>query len=148
VHVGAQRAQHAVLTASPDACMASSQDSSSEKTAVRSRAAQQRPRRCAAPGCIVPSARALRQGPQDSFRVLARASLPSALHELAGSPAEVWLEVASPPGDVRLLLDIVWVNKTATRLPEVRGQAGCGGFCLVAAAAHRQRAADSPVVRH
>ncbi len=71
---------------------------------------------------------------QDSFRALARASLPPALHELAGAPAEVWLEVASPPGDGRLLLDVVWVNKTATRLPEVRGPgrklrmlSGCSG---------------------
>jgi hypothetical protein len=38
----------------------------------------------------------------------------------AGAPAAVWLEYASPPDSPALYLDVTWVNKTATRLPEVR----------------------------
>jgi hypothetical protein len=38
----------------------------------------------------------------------------------AGAPAAVWLEYASPPDSPALYIDVTWVNKTATRLPEVR----------------------------
>jgi hypothetical protein len=38
----------------------------------------------------------------------------------AGAPAAVWLEYVSPPDSPALYLDVTWVNKTATRLPEVR----------------------------
>ena len=38
----------------------------------------------------------------------------------AGAPAAVWLEYTSPPDSPALYLDVTWVNKTATRLPEVR----------------------------
>ena len=37
--------------------------------------------------------------------------------------AQVWYSVRSPGEDQRLLMDILWVNKTATRLPEVQ-------FCI------------------
>ena len=40
--------------------------------------------------------------------------------EEAGAPAEVWTEVVSPAGSANLYYDVTWVNKTATRLPEVR----------------------------
>ena len=62
------------------------------------------------------------QSPPGSFRVLVRARLPPELARSAGGPAEVWLDIASPAGDNRLLYDVLWVNKTATRLPEVRAQ--------------------------
>lgn len=62
------------------------------------------------------------QSPPGSFRVLVRASMPLELASSAGGPAEVWLDIASPAGDDRLLFDVLWVNKTATRLPEVRAR--------------------------
>ncbi len=34
--------------------------------------------------------------------------------------SQVWYTVSSPGEDQRLLMDILWVNKTATRLPEVQ----------------------------
>lgn len=37
----------------------------------------------------------------------------------AGAPAAVWLEYASLPDSPALYVDVTWVNKTATRLPEV-----------------------------
>jgi hypothetical protein len=37
----------------------------------------------------------------------------------AGAPAEVWLDIQAPEDTDSLLLDVIWVNKTATRLPEV-----------------------------
>lgn len=37
----------------------------------------------------------------------------------AGAPEVVWLEYASLPDSPALYLDVTWVNKTATRLPEV-----------------------------
>ena len=37
----------------------------------------------------------------------------------AGAPAVVWLEYTSLPDSPALYMDITWVNKTATRLPEV-----------------------------
>ena len=36
-----------------------------------------------------------------------------------GAPEEVWYSFTSPGEDDRLLMEILWVNKTATRLPEV-----------------------------
>ncbi|KAK9821791.1 hypothetical protein WJX81_004092 [Elliptochloris bilobata] len=68
----------------------------------------------------VPQARQvwLQQVSPGSFRVLVRASMPLELTESAGGPAEVWLDIASLAGDDRLLYDVLWVNKTATRLPE------------------------------
>lgn len=37
----------------------------------------------------------------------------------AGAPVEVWTEIISPPTSGNLFYDVTWVNKTATRLPEV-----------------------------
>lgn len=62
---------------------------------------------------------AISQSPPGSFRVLVRASMPLELAHSTGGPVEVWLDIASPAGDDRLLYDVLWVNKTATRLPEV-----------------------------
>ena len=64
----------------------------------------------------------LLQSSPGSFRILVRASMPLRLAEAAGGPTEVWLDIASQTGDDRLLYDVLWVNKTATRLPEVRLQ--------------------------
>ena len=38
----------------------------------------------------------------------------------AGAPAEVWLDIRSRQGSDELEYDVIWVNKTATRLPEAR----------------------------
>ena len=38
----------------------------------------------------------------------------------AGAPAELWTEIISPPYSDNLFYDVIWVNKTPTRLPEVR----------------------------
>ena len=40
-------------------------------------------------------------------------------HQDAGSPAEIWTEIRSPPNDTRLYYDVLWTDKTPTRLPEV-----------------------------
>ena len=39
--------------------------------------------------------------------------------EEAGAPAEVWVDIQAPEDADSLYLDVIWVNKTATRLPEV-----------------------------
>ena len=46
--------------------------------------------------------------------------LPERAVTQAGAPAAVWLEYISPPSGNALFVDVTWVNKTATRLPEVR----------------------------
>lgn len=48
-----------------------------------------------------------------------RSTLPEWAVEEAGAPAEVWLDIRSSNGSDELAYDIIWVNKTATRLPEV-----------------------------
>lgn len=45
--------------------------------------------------------------------------LPERAVTQAGAPAAVWLEYVSPPSGDALFVDVTWVNKTATRLPEV-----------------------------
>ena len=52
-------------------------------------------------------------------RVVTRAAFPEAAVRLAGAPAEIWLDARAKPGaGQKLFLDVTWVNKTATRLPE------------------------------
>ena len=51
--------------------------------------------------------------------MVAVTSLPLDLVQGYGAPAQVWYNITSPGNDSRLLMDILWVNKTATRLPEV-----------------------------
>ena len=60
--------------------------------------------------------------PQDpsGFRLATKAIFPQWAHKEAGAPLELHTEVASRAGSERLQLDITWVNKIATRLPEVR----------------------------
>ena len=48
-----------------------------------------------------------------------RLALPAWTVAEAGAPAQVWLTYTSPPGSDSLFVDVTWVNKTATRLPEV-----------------------------
>ena len=54
-----------------------------------------------------------------SFRILCRATMPQWAVDLAGAPVEVWLDIQSSAESEDLLYDVFWVNKTATRLPEV-----------------------------
>ena len=56
----------------------------------------------------------------DSFEVLVVAALPAQLSAEYGAPAQVWYHISSPSASDRLLYDVLWVNKTATRLPEAR----------------------------
>jgi hypothetical protein len=37
----------------------------------------------------------------------------------AGAPRKIWLELESRAEDPRLFVNVVWINKTPTRLPEV-----------------------------
>ncbi len=54
-----------------------------------------------------------------SFEVVVQAAMPADLVANAGAPAEIWYHIQSPASDDRLFFDVLWVNKTATRLPEV-----------------------------
>ena len=53
------------------------------------------------------------------FKALLKGSMPAWAVQEAGAPAEVWLDIQAPEDTDSLLLDVIWVNKTATRLPEV-----------------------------
>jgi hypothetical protein len=55
-----------------------------------------------------------------SLHLVARSTLPRWAVREAGAPAEVWLDIQSAAGSDDLSYDVIWVNKTATRLPEVR----------------------------
>ena len=48
-----------------------------------------------------------------------KGSMPSWAVREAGAPAEVWVDIQAPEVSDSLYLDVIWVNKTATRLPEV-----------------------------
>ena len=54
------------------------------------------------------------------FKALLKGSMPAWAVQEAGAPSEVWLDIQAPEDTDSLLLDVIWVNKTATRLPEVR----------------------------
>jgi len=54
-----------------------------------------------------------------SFHVHAKCSLPRWAVKEAGAPEEVWLDIQSEADSDVLKYDVIWVNKTATRLPEV-----------------------------
>ena len=54
-----------------------------------------------------------------SFEVVVVTTMPQELVQYYGAPAQVWYNIRSPGEDDTLLMDILWVNKTATRLPEV-----------------------------
>lgn len=56
---------------------------------------------------------------EHAFKVLIKGSMPEWAVREAGAPAEVWLDIQAPADTDSLYLDVVWVNKTATRLPEV-----------------------------
>ena len=60
-----------------------------------------------------------------------KGSMPSWAVQEAGAPAEVWVDIQAPEDSDSLYLDVIWVNKTATRLPEVSqlawGCQVCGG---------------------
>ncbi|CAL5218578.1 g272 [Coccomyxa viridis] len=53
-----------------------------------------------------------------SFEVVVVTTMPQELVQYYGAPAQVWYNIRSPGEDDTLLMDILWVNKTATRLPE------------------------------
>ncbi len=55
-----------------------------------------------------------------SFEVVVVTTMPQEQVQYYGAPAQVWYNIRSPGEDDALLVDILWVNKTATRLPEVR----------------------------
>ena len=46
-------------------------------------------------------------------------TMPQEQVQFYGAPAQVWYTLRSAGEDDALLMDILWVNKTATRLPEV-----------------------------
>ena len=64
--------------------------------------------------------RAVRTLAPAGFHAAVKLRFPQRAVAEAGAPAAVWLEYASPPDSPALYLDVTWVNKTATRLPEVR----------------------------
>ena len=76
------------------------------------------------------------------FKALLKGSMPAWAVQEAGAPAEVWLDIQAPEDTDSLLLDVIWVNKTATRLPEVRTSlhTSCGYVCLCDAPAVRKSA--------
>ncbi len=53
------------------------------------------------------------------LHVLLKQSLPQWSVREAGAPRELWTEIVSPPYSDNLFYDVIWVNKTPTRLPEV-----------------------------
>lgn len=59
------------------------------------------------------------QDSADSFEFISLVTLPQELVTNVGAPAQVWQWFKSPSSDDRLLYNVLWVNKTATRLPEV-----------------------------
>ena len=65
------------------------------------------------------------------FKALLKGSMPGWAVREAGAPAEVWLDIQAPEDTDSLVLDVIWVNKTATRLPEVcsQGFLVCCGHC-------------------
>lgn len=54
-----------------------------------------------------------------AFEVVVQAAMPADLVQNAGAPAQVWYHIQSPAADDRIFFDVLWVNKTATRLAEV-----------------------------
>jgi hypothetical protein len=52
------------------------------------------------------------------FHAAVKLKFPQRAVAESGAPAAVWLEYASLPDSPALYLDVTWVNKTATRLPE------------------------------
>ena len=69
--------------------------------------------------CLIWRCPAAQDSP-DSFEVLVVAALPPKLVTDVGAPAQVWYHIMAPSADARLFYDVLWVNKTATRLPEAR----------------------------
>lgn len=67
-----------------------------------------------------------------SVHLIVRATLPRWVVAQAGAPVEVWLDIQSAADSDDLAYDVIWVNKTATRLPEV--QLCSSGFTPSAAA--------------
>ena len=59
------------------------------------------------------------QDAEGSFQVVVVAASEQEQVQYYGAPEEVWYSFTSPGEDDRLLMEILWVNKTATRLPEV-----------------------------
>ena len=53
------------------------------------------------------------------FHVVVRSRMAAWAVTEAGAPKEVWLDIRSIQGSDELQYDVIWVNKTATRLPEV-----------------------------
>ena len=56
-----------------------------------------------------------------SFHIYARCTMPAWAIKHAGAPEEVWLDIRSEEESEVLQYDVIWVNKTPTRLPVVRG---------------------------
>ena len=69
------------------------------------------------PGAHLPRSPAQEDG---GFHVVVRATMAAWAVAEAGAPAEVWLDIRSTRGSDELQYDVIWVNKTATRLPEAR----------------------------
>jgi hypothetical protein len=59
------------------------------------------------------------QDSEGSFEVISLSTLPQDLVTNVGAPAQIWQWFKSPADDDRLFYNVLWVNKTATRMPEV-----------------------------
>ena len=67
-----------------------------------------------------------------SFHIYARCTMPDWAVKHAGAPEEVWLDIRSEEDSEMLRYDVIWVNKTPTRLPEVENFILLQRFCGVA----------------
>ncbi|KAK9915574.1 hypothetical protein WJX75_001002 [Coccomyxa subellipsoidea] len=59
-----------------------------------------------------------KQDSEGSFEVISLSTLPQDLVTNVGAPAQIWQWFKSPADDDRLFYNVLWVNKTATRMPE------------------------------
>merc|ERR1712187_178126 len=55
-------------------------------------------------------------GPVD--RILLHLEMPSEAHPLYGAHSDAWVELVLPHRDAEILVDLQWMNKTPTRIPE------------------------------
>ena len=65
-----------------------------------------------------------KQESEGSFEVISVSTLPKELVTSMGAPAQIWQWFKSPSADDRLFYNVLWVNKTATRMPEVSASLG------------------------
>lgn len=64
------------------------------------------------------TSRSLPRNTASSLSPPLQATFPEEVVQQAGAPAAIWTELRSPAGSSDLFVDVIWENKTATRLPE------------------------------